>query len=134
MADAIKNQFNSKIKAINDEVVLLSAITEHLTLLSVMHKVCLQISGLIASLKKQAKNLEGEALLKALQQSEVVAQLDELVDEDIMSELEDRVLSSVEGVEDRSIGRFIDQLMLKIEVRYARMIGHIHALNEFLRE
>ncbi len=132
MADTIKKQFNSKIKALNVEVVLLSAITEHLSLLSVVHKVARQVDNSIKELKQLSKGLEGDALLHALQDSEAFVLLDELVDEDVMSELEEHVLFSVEGLQDRAIGQFIDQLMLKIEVRYARMVDKIHALNAFL--
>jgi hypothetical protein len=65
--------------------------------------------------------------------TEAAALLEEIVDADAVSELEDYVESASENLDDAVVARFLAEVMEKVDLKYSRLLEKTHAFNELLK-
>jgi hypothetical protein len=108
--------------------------SENLTLLQAVNEKAQEMARAVDDLQ-QLLQQGGAAnkLVKAVSASEAAAQLDEIVDADVVSELEAYLLSASENVEDAELTRFLTEVMDKVELKYNRLLEKAHAYNALLK-
>lgn len=109
--------------------------TEKLTLLKMVHQVAVQIIKAVDLLQKEVNQPRLEAdLLDALESSKSVAFLEEVVDADTMSELEDYILSFAKQLNDEDLTRFLSEIMDKVEMKYNVVLEKTHEFNALIKD
>ncbi|MCX7094230.1 MAG: hypothetical protein NTY50_12380 [Methylobacter sp.] len=108
--------------------------SENLTLLQAVNEKAQEMARAVDDLQ-QLLQQGGAAnkLVKAVSASEAAAQLDEIVDADVVSELEAYLLSASKNVEDAELTRFLTEVMDKVELKYNRLLEKAHAYNALLK-
>ncbi len=109
--------------------------TEKLTLLKMVHQVTVQIIKAVDLLQKEVNQSRHEAdLLDALESSKSAAFLEEVVDADTMSELEDYILSFTKQLDDEDLTRFLSEIMDKVEMKYNVVLEKTHEFNALVKD
>lgn len=109
--------------------------TEKLTLLKMVHHVAVQIIKAVDNLQKELKKpLAGTDLFAALESSKFVLFLEEVVDADTMSDLEDYILSFAKKLDDEDLTRFLSEVMDKVEAKYNTMLEKTHEFNALIKD
>lgn len=109
--------------------------TEKLSLLKMAHQVAVQIIKAVDNLQKELKKPRSESeLFKALESSNSVLFLEEIVDADTMSDLEDYILSFAKQLNDEDLIRFLSEIMDKVEAKYNVMLTKTHAFNALIKD
>lgn len=108
--------------------------TEKLTLLKMVHQVAVQIIKAVDLLQKEVNQPRSKAqLLDALEASKSAAFLEEVVDADTMSELEDYILSFAKQLDDEDLTRFLSEVMDKVEMKYNVVLEKTHEFNALVK-
>ena len=109
--------------------------SEKLTLLKMVYQVAVQIIKAVDELQKELKKPRPEAeLLDALESSKAAVFLEEIVDADTMSDLEDHILSFAKQLNDEDLTRFLSEIMDKVESKYSVMLTKTHEFNALLKD
>jgi hypothetical protein len=109
--------------------------TEKLTLLKMVHHVAVHIIKAVDNLQKELKKpLAGADLFDALESSKSVLFLEEVVDADTMSDLEDYILSFAKKLDDEDLTRFLSEVMDKVEAKYNAMLEKTHEFNALIKD
>ncbi len=109
--------------------------TDKLTLLKMVHQVAVQIIKAVDLLQKEVNQPSSEAeLLDMLEMSKSVAFLEEIVDADTMSELEDYILSFAKQLDDEDLTRFLSEVMDKVEMKYNAVLEKTHEFNALVKD
>lgn len=109
--------------------------TEKLTLLKMVHHVAVQIIKTVDNLQKElTKPLAGADLFAALESSKAVLFLEEVVDADTMSDLEDYILLFAKKLDDEDLTRFLSEVMDKAEAKYNVMLEKTHEFNALIKD
>jgi hypothetical protein len=109
--------------------------TEKLTLLKMVHHVAVQIIKAVDNLQKELKKpLAGADLFDVLESSKAVSFLEEVVDADTMSDLEDYILSFAKKLDDEDLTRFLSEVMDKVEAKYNAMLEKTHEFNALIKD
>lgn len=74
----------------------------------------------------------GERSASAWRDCEALLMLDDIVDDDLISELEERFFNVSENLEEGEVGRFLAQLLEKVERRYLALLDALNKLNAAL--
>ncbi|PPK73458.1 hypothetical protein B0F87_11455 [Methylobacter tundripaludum] len=117
-------------KAVNDFLEF----TENLTLLQAVNEKAQEMAQAVDMLQQLLQ--QGSAankLVKAINASEAVTLLDEIVDVDAVGELEAYMLSAAEGIEDAEVTQFLTEVMDKVERKYNLLLEKAHAYNALLK-
>jgi hypothetical protein len=117
-------------KAVNDFLEF----TENLTLLQAVNEKAREMAQAI-DVQQQLlqQDLAADKLAAAINASEAVAMLDEIVDADAVGELEAYILSAAEGIEDAEVMQFLTEVMDKVEHKYNLLLEKAHAYNALLK-
>ncbi|MCK5121057.1 MAG: hypothetical protein KAQ91_03695, partial [Methylococcales bacterium] len=91
-----------------------------------------KVSKALDLLMEQGDELTDKDFIALLSDSEAIDVLDEIVDTDAVSELEDRFFMVIGSMEDNEMGEFLTELIEKIEIRYSDLVEAIHELNALL--
>lgn len=108
--------------------------TEKLTLLKIVHQVVVQTIKAVDLTQKEIKNVSGDKLFDVLETSKSVLFLEDIVDTDIISELENYILPFAKNLENEELTRFLSEVTDKIEVKYAAMLEKIHEFNALIKD
>jgi hypothetical protein len=108
--------------------------TEKLTLLKIAHQVAVQTIKAVDLTQKEIKNLSGKKLFDTLENSKSVLFLEDIVDADTISELENYILPFAKNLDDEELTRFLSEVTDKIEVKYSTMLEKIHEFNALIKD
>ena len=109
--------------------------TEKLTLLKMVHHVAIQVIKSVDNLQKELKKpLTGVDLFVTLESSKSVLFLEEVVDADTMSDLEDYILSFTKKLDDEDLTQFLSEVMDKVETKYNSMLEKTHEFNALIKD
>jgi len=103
-------------------------LTSELTLLEEVHELARNIETAVEALKQELAGLKKAEFSAALASSQILAVLDELVDGDAISALEQRLFAVQTEMESSEVGRFFQQLLEKIERLYLPLLASIQQL------
>lgn len=107
--------------------------TENLTLFQAVNDTAQDIVQAVDVLQMVLKqDLSADELISVMNATEAVALLEEIVDADAVSELEDYVQSASENLDDAGVARFLAEVMEKVDLKYSRLLEKTHAFNELL--
>ncbi len=134
MRQTIKAKHELRLYELKKAVNEFLEFSENLTLLQAVNEKAQEMAQAVDDLQ-QLLQQGGAAnkLVKAVSASEAAAQLDEIVDADVVSELEAYLLSTSENVEDAELTRFLTEVMDKVELKYNRLLEKAHAYNALLK-
>jgi hypothetical protein len=119
---------------IRQNAVELYRFTDKLTLLKMVHHVAIQVIKAVDNLQKELKKpLAGTDLFDVLESSKSVLFLEEVVDADTMSELEDYILSFAKQLDDEDLTHFLSEIMDKVEEKYNAVLKKTHEFNALLK-
>ncbi len=121
---------NTHLVDLNKATQALYELSEGLSLLDVVSEMTLKVSQAVSEISCHCEEIlaEGE-LIDQIADSELIEILDEIVDIDVMSELENRIHNAQKNIQDPVINEFLGQLIEKIELRYICLIETIHEFN-----
>lgn len=134
MRQTIKAKHELRLYELKKAVNEFLEFSENLTLLHAVNEKAQEMARAVDDLQ-QLLQQGGAAnkLVKAVSTSEAAAQLDEIVDADVVSELEAYLLSTSENVENAELTRFLTEVMDKVELKYNRLLEKAHAYNALLK-
>ncbi len=131
---SIKQQVDSQLVNLKLANQALYELTVELNLLNAISNMTVNVSAALEILSKQNKNSTDDNLVALLADSDAIEILDEIVDNDCMSELENHFFTAIDNMEDNIMGDFLSELIEKIELRYTALISAIHELNALLNK
>ena len=108
--------------------------TDKLSLLKIVHQVAIQTIKITDIIQKEIEGLSEDKLLDAIELSQSVLYLEDMVDADTMSELENYVLPFAQNLEDEELTRFLSEVTDKIETKYNVMLQKIHDFNALIKD
>ena len=129
---SIKQQVSTQLSQLQQANQSLHELTIDLTLLDAISTMTFEVSQSVEALLEQNEAMDGDEFIASLEQSESIGILDEVVDTDAISEVENQFFSAIEDMEDSVMGAFLTELIEKIEVRYTGLVEAIHELNALL--
>jgi len=129
---SIKQQIEIHLIALQQANHALYELTVDLSLLAAIGDMTVKVSQALELLLSQAAELGTEEFMVFLLESEAIEALDEVVDTDAVSALEDRFFTAIDSMEDNPMGGFLAELIEKIEIRYTNLVTAIHELNALL--
>ncbi len=128
----IKQQIDTRLITLKQANQALHELTVDLSLLDAVSEMTAKVSKALDLLVEQGDGLTDEGFIALLSDSEAIDVLDEIVDTDAVSELEDRFFMVIGSMEDNEMGEFLTELIEKIEIRYSDLVEAIHELNALL--
>ena len=128
----IKQQIGTRLITLKQANQALHELTVDLSLLDAVSEMTAKVSKALDLLVEQGEGLTDEDFIALLSDSEAIDVLDEIVDTDAVSELEDRFFMVIGSMEDNEMGEFLTELIEKIEIRYSDLVEAIHELNALL--
>ena len=128
----IKQQIDTRLITLKQANHALHELTVDLSLLDAVSEMTAKVSKALDLLVEQGEGLTDEDFIALLSDSEAIDVLDEIVDTDAVSELEDRFFMVIGSMEDNEMGEFLTELIEKIEIRYSDLVEAIHELNALL--
>jgi signal transduction histidine kinase len=131
---SLKQQVDSQLVNLKLANQALYELTVELNLLNAISNMTVNVSAALEILSKQNKNSTDDNLVALLADSDAIEILDEIVDNDCMSELENHFFTAIDNMEDNIMGDFLSELIEKIELRYTALISAIHELNALLNK
>ncbi|WP_026602344.1 hypothetical protein [Methylomonas sp. 11b] len=125
---SLKKQSKRLLKDIQDSANHLARLTSDLTLLADTHELALSLKTNIETLNQQLAGLKKAEFNATLAESEILEILDELIDSDPISTLEQRLFAVHADQESDEVGEFFQQLLDKIEKLYSPLLSSIQQL------
>ncbi|MEI7839354.1 MAG: hypothetical protein WCJ11_02530 [Methylococcaceae bacterium] len=130
----IATELNAALIEIQKAAAALYLFTDKLTLLKMVHHVVVKIIQAVDLVQKELKQTASrEKAFDALESSTSVLFLEEVVDADTMSELEDYILSFAKQLDDEDLIRFLSEIMDKVEIKYNALLEKTHEFNALLK-
>lgn len=131
---SIKKRFKQLLAEIDRSAQTLLVLSADLDLFSEIHQTGERIAEACAALSEQASNLKKVEFRDGIAGAEALSQLEEFVDTDAISALEDRLFAALENQAEDSIGEFLQQLLEKFDRHYSAMVENIQQLSALLDE
>lgn len=128
------SDLKSALSEIRRTAIELYRFTEKLTLLKMVHQVAVQSIKAVDTIQTEINTLSGDELLDALESSKSALFLEDMVDADIMSELENYILPFEKNLDDEELTRFLSEVTDKIELKYNAMLEKIHEFNALIKD
>ncbi|WP_020484557.1 hypothetical protein [Methylomonas sp. MK1] len=125
---SLKKQSKRLLNDIQDSANHLARLTSDLTLLADTHELALSLKTNIETLNQQLAGLKKAEFNATLAESEILEILDELIDSDPISTLEQRLFAVHADQESNEVGEFFQQLLDKIEKLYSPLLSSIQQL------
>ena len=101
--------------------------TDKLSWLKMVHQIAVKSMNAVDALQKELD--AADDINTTLANSTSVIFFDDIVDEDIMSELESYILTRSQHSEDDDLTLFLSEMLEKIETKYKVLIKKIHRFN-----
>lgn len=112
----------------------LQLLSSDLSLLSEVQTLANQTQEQAESLLLQLKQVKRDDLQAFAEESEALQSLDEVVDVDIISNLEDHLFTVTDSLEEGEINRLLQQLLEKLEKHHIRLLEAVQQLNALLND
>lgn len=125
---SLKKQSKRLLGDIQKSANQLALLTSDLTLLEDTHEWARSLEKNIETLNQQLAGLKKAEFNATLADSEILEILDELIDSDPISALEQRLLAAQADQESGVVGEFFQQLLDKIEKLYTPLLSAIQQL------
>ncbi len=125
---SLKKQSKRLLNDIEDSANQLVYLTSDLSLLADTNKLALSLKTNIETLNRQLAGLKKAEFNATLAESEILEILDELIDSDPISTLEQRLFAAHTDQESNEVGEFFQQLLDKIEKLYSPLLSAIQQL------
>lgn len=125
---SIKKRGKRLLVEIQEAAHQLALLSCDLSLLKEIFDVAQSAQAAAASLNTELAGLKKTEFCAKLASSETLSVLDELVDNDAISALEQRLFAARPDMENSEIGDFLQQLLEKIEKRYVALVESIQQL------
>ncbi|AMK76326.1 MULTISPECIES: hypothetical protein [Methylomonas] len=125
---SLKKQSKRLLSDIQESANQLALLTSNLTLLEDFNELALSLKTNIETLNRQLAGLKKTEYNAALADSEILEILDELIDNDPISALEQRLFAAQADQESGVVGEFFQQLLDKIEKLYTPLLSAIQQL------
>jgi hypothetical protein len=101
--------------------------TDKLSWLMIAHQIAVKSISAVDTLQKELDGSDDINITLAASTSAIF--FDDIVDEDIISELESYILTRTENSEDDDLTLFLSEMLEKIETKYKVLIKKIHRFN-----
>lgn len=131
---SIKKRFKLLLTEIEQAASELALLGADLSLLSEVHQTAGKVSSACEALRLQISALKKTEFREGIADAEALFQLEEVVDSDAISALEDRFFAELDNHADSGIGEFLQQLLDKIDKRYTKMVENIQQLSALLED
>jgi hypothetical protein len=131
---SIKKRFKLILAEIEQPASELAVLSADLELLSEIRRMANQVTNACETLRLEASKLKKADFSEGIAGAEALAQLDEMVDIDAISALEDRFFAARGNHADSGVGEFLQQLLDKIDQCYTKMVENIQQLSALLDE
>ncbi|OAH96714.1 hypothetical protein [Methylomonas methanica] len=125
---SLKKQSKRLLSDIQKSANQLALLTSDLTLLEDTHEWARSLEKNIETLNQQLAGLKKAEFNATLADSEILEILDELIDSDPISALEQRLFAAQADQESGVVGEFFQQLLDKIEKLYTPLLSAIQQL------
>lgn len=125
---SIKKHSKRLLEDIQEAANSLELVSSNLDLLEEIHELALDLKTNITALNRQLAGLKKAEFAAALAKSEVMEILDELVDQDPISALEQRLFTALPDQASNEAGEYFQQLLDKIEKLYTPLLTAIQQL------
>ena len=125
---SLKKQSKRLLSEIYESANQLALLTSDLTLLEDTHELAINLRTNIERLNRQLAGLKKAEFNSTLADSEILEILDELIDSDPISGLEQRLFAAQTDQESGEVGEFFQQLLDKIEKLYSSLLSSIQQL------
>ncbi|MFA6162079.1 MAG: hypothetical protein WC685_01475 [Methylobacter sp.] len=135
MQQTVKVKCDFRLYELKKAVTEFLEFTENLTLFQVVNDKAQEIVQAVDVLQMVLKqDLPADELFSVMNATEAAALLEEIVDADAVSELEDYVQSASENLDDAVVARFLAEVMEKVDLKYNRLLEKAHAFNDLLKD
>lgn len=125
-----KKRLKLALTAIDDEAQKLVLLAEGLSLLEPLHRVALQVLATSAELHAVLVDADKQTALDAVAACEAVSVLDQIVDDDVVSVLENLFFADGDG----EMPAFLQQLLDKLEKHVIALLDVIQQFNALLED
>lgn len=125
-----KKRLKLALTAIDDEAQKLVLLAEGLSLLEPLHRVALQVLATSAELHAVLVHADKQTALDAVAACEAVSVLDQIVDDDVVSVLENLFFADGDG----EMPAFLQQLLDKLEKHVIALLDVIQQFNALLED
>jgi hypothetical protein len=135
MQQTVKVEYDFRLYELKKAVTEFLEFTENLTLFQAVNDKAQEIVQAVDVLQMVLKqDLSADELFSVMNATEAASLLEEIVDVDAVSELEDYVQSASENLDDAEVARFLAEVMEKVDLKYNRLLEKAHAFNELLKD
>jgi len=131
---SIKKRFKLLLSDIVESAQQLAVISADLALLSEIQQLAAKVLRADATLSLLTSSLKKDDFVMGISDSQALAELEELIDIDAISTLEERLFSALNNQEDHGVGEFLQQFLDKVDKNYTKMIGDIQQLTALLED
>ncbi len=125
---SIKKRGKHLLSEIQKSAMQLVLLSEDLSLLTEIHQLASRTQACVETLNRQLAGLKKAEFSATLAHSESLAILEELVDNDAISQLEERFFAAKPEQDTGEVAVFLQQLLAKIENHYASLLESIQQL------
>ena len=131
---SIKKRFKQLLSEIAESANQLAIISADLALLNEIQQLAAKVLRANATLNLLASALKKDDFVIGIADSQALAELEELIDIDAISALEEHLFNALNNQEDHGVGEFLQQFLDKIDKNYTKMLGNIQELTALLDE
>lgn len=131
---SIKKRFKQLLAELADTANELALLSADLSLLQEIQEIARKVLAASQTLSLRAAQLNKAEFVDEIADCEALALLEELIDNDAVSTLEDVFFAELENHADSRIGEFLQQLLEKIDKRYTKILENIQQLSSLLEE
>lgn len=130
---SVKKRFKSMLAEVEQSAAELDVLSSQLPLLEVVGLFAGKVLALCAILRQRTAELDKTDFVERIAVEPALIELDELLDDDVMSALEDRLARAMGGgAEQGVLGELAEQLLEKLEKSHAVMLEKIQQLTALL--
>ena len=131
---SIKKRFKLFVSEIVESANQLAVISADLALLSEIQELAAKVLRANATLSLLGSALKKDDFVLGIADSQALAELEELIDIDAVSSLEERLFAALNNQDDQGVGEFLQQFLEKIDKSYTKMLTDIQQLTALLDE
>mgnify|MGYP001768595755 CR=1 FL=1 len=127
-----KKRFKSLLAVVERDALDLRGLAQGIALLEEVSLLADTTLCACEALRLRAAELPKQGFVQQILQEDALLRLDELVDQDVVSELERRFVGSLRGVDSPELSELLRQLLEKVEQSIAQMSENIQQLGALL--
>jgi hypothetical protein len=125
---SIKKRFKLLLAELHEAAYDLALLSSDLSLLAEIQQTAHHILTAVATLNEQTVALKKEQFREHIAESRAFAELEEIIDIDLISRLEEQFFKVETNQDNSQIGQFLQQLLDKIDRRFTKITTLIQQL------